>query len=278
MLQDKTVGFIGAGNMAEAMISGLLGSGLSQPEKVVCADVRADRLRDLEVRYGIRGDQDNLAVIDSADIVIYAVKPQIMNDVLKETAARLNPSKLILSIAAGIPLATLAAHSREPLRLVRAMPNICVAVKAGATAIVAGPHATAEDRTTATAIFESVGRCVVVPAEHLLDAVTGLSGSGPAYVLLILEALSDAGVKVGLGRQEALILAAQTVLGTAQMQLQTGDHPAQIKDRVTSPGGTTIAGLHALEKGGLRAILMDAVEAAANRSRQLGTTPPKGEH
>lgn len=270
MLKDKSIGFIGAGNMAETLLSGLISSEQSKPEKIICSDVRPKHLDQLKDRYGIRVTGDNQAVIQSSDIIIYAVKPQIMADVLKETADILDISKLVISIAAGVPLPAIESLTGKNLRLIRVMPNLCVAVKAGATAITAGAHAGPEDIEQALAIFNSVGRCVYLKDHNLLDAVTGLSGSGPAYIFMIIEALSDAGVKMGLSRPEAQELSCQTVLGAAKMLLETNLHPAQLKDMVTSPGGTTIAGLHALEKGGLRAMLIDAVEAATLRSRELG--------
>ena len=270
MLKDKTIGFIGAGNMAEALMGGLLNTGVSVPDHLICADVRAERCRELNTRYGVRATGDNLEVIGKSDIVIYAVKPQNLDAVLKQTVDRLNTEKLVISIAAGVPLATIAARSPQPLRLVRAMPNVCALVKAAATGIAPGEHARTEDLKTAEAIFNAVGRCISVPAEHLLDAVTGLSGSGPAYVFLIMEALADGGVKMGLGRAEAQLLAAQTLMGAARMQLETGTHPGQLKDMVTSPGGTTIAGLHAMETDGVRGTLIRTVEAAALRAQELG--------
>jgi len=274
-LENMTIGFIGAGNMAEALAGALIDTGLCPPERIVCADTRTERLRELAQRFGLRSGTDNLDVIRQADVVLYAVKPQNMAAVLQETAQGLDGNKVIISIAAGVSLATLSAYTSQPLRLIRAMPNVCVAVKAGATAIVGGPHARKEDLALATAIFNSVGRCIVVSAEHLLDGVTGLSGSGPAYVFMVIEALADGGVKAGLTRAEALLLAAQTVMGAARMQLETGTHPAQLKDMVTSPAGTTIAALHALEKGGLRATLIDAVAAATERAQQLGAMASK---
>jgi len=274
-LENMTIGLIGAGNMAEALIGGVLDAGLCPPNRVICADVRAERLRELAQRFGLRTCADNLEAIRQADVVLYAVKPQSMAAVLQETAGGIDGSKVVISIAAGVPLATIAAYAPQPLRIVRAMPNVCVAVKAGATAIVGGPHARKEDLALAAAIFNAVGRCIVVSSEHLLDGVTGLSGSGPAYVFMVIEALADGGVKAGLTRAEALLLAAQTVMGAARMQLETGTHPAQLKDMVTSPAGTTIAALHALEKGGLRATLIDAVEAATERARQLGALAGK---
>jgi pyrroline-5-carboxylate reductase len=270
MSKDKKFGFIGAGNMAETLLGGLIASDQAKPANITCSDVRPQRLKELENRYGIQTTTDNNTVIRSSEIVIYAVKPQVMADVLKETAGDLDISKLIISIAAGVPLAAIQAVVDKDLRLIRAMPNLCVAVREGATAITAGPHAKPEDIDQAKAIFDAVGRCVFLKENHLLDVVTGLSGSGPGYIFLIIEALADAGVKMGLSRPEARELSSQTVLGAAKMVLTSDAHPAELKDMVTSPGGTTIAGLHALEKGGLRATLMDAIEAATLRSEELG--------
>jgi pyrroline-5-carboxylate reductase len=270
MLNDKTIGFIGSGNMGEALINGLLSSKLSTPDHIICSDVRTERLQELEQRFGIRTADDNHAVIQQCDIVIYAVKPQIIAEVIKETAADLNLDKVVISIAAGVPLAAIESLIRKDLRLIRAMPNVCVAVKEGATAIAAGAHCKKEDIDLAMVIFNSVGRCVFLKENDLMDAVTGLSGSGPAYIFMMVDALADAGVKVGLARKEALLLASQTVLGAAKMILETKLHPGQLKDMVTSPGGTSIAGLHTLEKGGLRTTLIDAVEAATIRSKELG--------
>jgi pyrroline-5-carboxylate reductase len=270
MLDDKTIGFIGSGNMAEAMISGLLSSRLSKPQLIICSDVRAERLKELEERFGVRTTADNHEVINQSQIVIYAVKPQIIADVLSETADDLTMDKLIISIAAGVPLAAIETMIKRDLRLIRAMPNVCVAVKEGATAIAAGAHCQKEDIDLAMAIFNSVGRCVFLKENYLMDAITGLSGSGPAYIFMIIDALADAGVKVGLARKESLLLAAQTVLGAAKMLLETKIHPGQLKDMVTSPGGTAITGLATLEHGGLRTTLINGVEAATLRSRELG--------
>ena len=270
MLNNKTIGFIGAGNMAETLLSGLISSNQSKPENITCSDVRQTRLAELAKQYGIKTTTDNKAVIDASEIIVYAVKPQIMAEVFKETADILDLSKLIISIAAGVPLAAIEALVRKDLRLIRAMPNVCVAVKEGATAIAAGAHAEAQDIDMAMAIFNSVGRCIFLKENHLLDAVTGLSGSGPAYIFMIIDALADAGVKMGLSRLDARQLSAQTVLGAAKMLLETNLHPGQLKDMVTSPGGTAIAGLHTLEKGGLRTTLINGVEAATLRSKELG--------
>ena len=270
MLKNKFVGFIGSGNMGEALISGLLSSELSTPDHIICSDVRQDRLDELKERFGIQATTDNNAVIRKSDIIIYAIKPQIMAEVIKETAPVLDETKLIISIAAGVPMTAIESLIQKKLRLIRAMPNVCVAVKEGATAIAAGANCQSGDIDLAMAIFNSVGRCVFLKENYLMDAITGLSGSGPAYIFMIVDALADSGVKVGLSRKEALLLASQTVLGAAKMLLETKIHPGQLKDMVTSPGGTAIAGLHTLEKGGLRTTLINAVEAATLRSRELG--------
>ncbi len=270
MLSNKTIGFIGAGNMAETLINGLISSNQSSPDHLICSDIRSSRLNELADQYGIQTNTDNTALIKASDIIIFAVKPQNMGDVLKETAVSLDLSKLIISVAAGVPIAAMTKVFQKELRLVRAMPNVCVAVKEGATAIATGDHTRPEDVDMASAVFQSIGRCIVLNGDHLLDAVTGLSGSGPAYVFMILDALADAGVKMGLSREDAQLLASQTVLGSAKMLLETGLTPGQLKDKVTSPGGTTIAGLHALEKGRLRATLISGVEAATLRSKELG--------
>ncbi len=270
MLNGKIIGFIGAGNMAETLLSGLIGTNRSEPSDIICSDVRQERLKSLKETYGVQITTNNKEVIRAAEIIIYAIKPQIMAEVIKETASVLDASKLIISVAAGVPMVAIESLIHKDLRLIRAMPNLCVAVKEGATAIAAGSHAKKDDIDQAMAIFNSVGRCVFLKENYLMDAVTGLSGSGPAYIFMIVDALADAGVKMGLSRQEARILSSQTVLGAAKMLLETKYHPGQLKDMVTSPGGTAIAGLHTLEKGGLRTTLIDAVEAATKRSQELG--------
>src|SRR5574342_637193 len=246
----KTIAFLGAGNMAEAFIKGLLRAGVASPAEILCTDRRLDRLAELARLYGIRTSPDNRAAAAEAQIVFLSVKPQVMNKLLDEIAPALDQKKLVISIA-------------------RTMPNTPALVGAGATAMAAGEHATEADMAQAKALFDAVGKTAVVD-EPLLDAVTGLSGSGPAYVFLVIEALSDAGVKVGLDRRTAQDLAAQTVLGSAKLLLETGEHPGRLKDQVTSPGGTAIAGLHTLEAGGLRTTLMNAVEAATRRAHELG--------
>ncbi|TAL09275.1 MAG: pyrroline-5-carboxylate reductase [Nitrospirae bacterium] len=270
MVPGKKIVVIGAGNMGEALIAGMLAAGAAAPDDIHATDVVAGRLDQVKARYGVRVGTDNKAAASWSDIAILAVEPQVLDHVLDDLRSVLDGAKLILSVAAGYPIARIAARLASGARIVRCMPNTPSVARAGLSALAWGDRVTAEDEQSARAIFESVGRVVVVE-ERLMDAVTGLSGSGPAYVFLIIEALADGGVKMGLPREAALALAAQTVFGAAKMALETGEHPGRLKDRVTSPGGTTIAGLHALERGCLRASLMDAVEAATKRSRELGT-------
>jgi pyrroline-5-carboxylate reductase len=266
---DRTIAFLGAGNMAEALIKGLLRAGTARPESIIATGRRAQRLEELQRAYGIRTTQDNLAAAREADIVVLSVKPQAMDKLVIQVAPALDQRKIIISVAAGVPIAALERRLGSGARIIRTMPNTPSLVGAGACALSPGEHASEEDLAIASRIFHSVGITTVVE-ENLLDAVTGLSGSGPAYIFLVIEALSDAGVKVGLPRYTALKLAAQTVLGSAQLLIETNAHPGHLKDQVTSPGGTAIAGLHTLEAGGLRTTLINAVEAATRRAKELG--------
>jgi pyrroline-5-carboxylate reductase len=266
---EKKIAFLGGGNMAEALIKGLIASGTAKPDKILAADVLAERLEYLRKNYDIIIQKTNKDAACEADIIILSVKPQVIEKILAEIAPVVDDKKLIISIAAGVPLAKVENALKKGSRVVRVMPNTPSLVLAGVAALAAGNDATSKDVSFAKGIFDSVGRSVIVEEKHM-DAVTGLSGSGPAYVFMIIDALSDAGVKVGLPRQLALELAAQTVYGSAKMVLETKEHPAKLRDMVTSPGGTTIEGLHALEKGKLRATLMNAVEAATARSKELG--------
>jgi len=270
MLMEKTITFIGSGNMGTALIKGLIQSKSALPENIICTDIRSAHLEDLKNEIGVQTTTDNLAAIRAADIIIYAVKPQILPAVLEETAGVLDMDKLIISIAAGVSLTAIESKLDKELRLIRVMPNICASVGMSASAIAAGKHVQKGDIELSKTIFDSVGDCIFLAENELMDAITGLSGSGPAYIFLIIDAMADAGVKVGLSRRNSLLLAAQTVSGAAKMLLETGDHPGQLKDQVTSPGGTAIAGLHTLEKGGLRTTIINAVEAATSRSKELG--------
>jgi pyrroline-5-carboxylate reductase len=266
---QQTIGFIGTGNMAEALIKGLISSAVVEPQRIYGSSPRRERADELGARYSIHTTTHNLDVVRHAEIVVLAVKPQILPSVCVEIAGHLKPHALVISLAAGIPLAVLHRLLPPATRVVRTMPNTPALVGAGASAIAGGGHATSDDLEVARRIFDAVGKTVVLDEEQL-DAVTGLSGSGPAYVFLIIEALSDAGVKMGLSRYNALALAAQTVLGSAKLLLETNEHPGRLKDMVTSPGGTAIAGIATLEAGGLRTTLINAVEAATRRSRELG--------
>jgi pyrroline-5-carboxylate reductase len=268
-MKTKTLGFVGAGNMAEALVKGLLHAKVVPPEGIIVSDVKTDRLAHFTQEHGVRTTQDNHELVRASDVIVLSVKPQVIDKVLGLFGGDIKTTQLVISVAAGVPVSAIEARLPEGTHVVRTMPNTPATVQAGATAISAGTHATEDDLEVARALFSAVGRVVTLD-ETLLDAVTGLSGSGPAYVMLMIEAMADGGVKVGLHRDTALLLAAQTVYGSAKLLLETGEHPGRLKDMVTSPGGTAIAGLHTLESGGLRRTLIDAVEAATNRSAQLG--------
>ncbi len=269
MKTGKRLAFVGGGNMGEALLRGLLAAKLVAPEEVWVSDVRKERLAFLRQTYRVRTVASNAEAVKQADIVLLAVKPQVVPAVLEGLLQAITEDTLVISIAAGIPTTFISDRFSFPVRVVRVVPNTPALVLEGMSALAGGAHARAEDLEIARRLFEAVGKVVVLD-EALLDAVTGLSGSGPAYVFQAIEALADGGVKVGLPRDVALTLSAQTVHGAARMVLETGKHPGQLKDMVTSPGGTTIAGLHALEQGGMRAALMNAVEAATRRSQELG--------
>jgi pyrroline-5-carboxylate reductase len=267
-MKTRRLGFLGAGNMSAALIKGLLHAGV-RPESVLASDAKAERLEAMRKQHGIRTTADNHALVRDCDVLVLGVKPQVIDKVLTEIGDEVRPEQLVVSVAAGVPIEGLEARLPSGSRLVRAMPNTPATVQAGVTALAAGSHAHDDDLRVARELFEAVGRVVVLD-EAQLDAVTGLSGSGPAYVMVIIDALADGGVKVGLHRDTALLLAAQTVFGAASLLLETGEHPGRLKDMVTSPGGTAIAGLHTLEAGALRKTLIDAVEAASKRSAELG--------
>ena len=268
MASTLSLGFIGCGNMGEALVKGILASKAAEPSHIRVSARRPERVAELVKQYGVLPGS-NAEVARQSDVVVLATKPQILDQVLRQLSHEITRAKLVISVAAGVPIAAIERRLHPPMRVVRAMPNTPATVGAGATAIALGEHATEADLKTACTIFDSVGLTVVLE-ESQLDAVTGLSGSGPAYIFLIIEALADAGVKVGLSRRASLQLAAQTVLGSAKLLIESGQHPGMLKDGVTSPGGTAIAGLHTLEAGGLRNVLMNAVEAATRRSRELG--------
>lgn len=272
MTLPQKIGIIGVGNMGRALVQGWLKARLIQPQDLWLADADTAKTAALSAATGAR-TAGNRETAMMAEVLILAVKPQVVPTVIEEIQAVIPQGRLLISIAAGITLAFLGENLPQ-VRLVRVMPNTPTLVQAGMAAITAGPTATATDLELVQSLFGAVGRTVVVP-ENLLDAVTGLSGCGPAYVFLFLEALADGGVKMGLPRETALLLAAQTIYGSAALALETRSHPGVLKDGVTSPGGATIAGLHVLEQGGWRGLIMSAVEAAAKRSQELGRPPAK---
>ncbi len=269
MAENLTIGFLGAGKMATALARGFLRAGLVAAEGIIAGDPSQEARTAFSRETGARTSGANAEVVQAAAVLILAVKPDQVAGVLAEIRSHFTPRHLLLSIAAGVPLARLEAGLGAGARLVRVMPNTPALVGASATAFALGKSATPEDGALAQRLFSSVGIAFALK-EALLDAVTGLSGSGPAYVYVLIEALSDGGVAAGLPRDIAMRLAAQTVLGGARMVLETGLHPGALKDMVASPGGTTIEGIHELEKGALRATLMNAVRAAADKSRKLG--------
>lgn len=255
--------------MGEALVRGLLSAGTYEPSQIAVYDVDSGRVQKLAEQTGVTAAFTPLEAAGAADTVLLAVKPQVVEQALEPLRDVLTERQTLISIAAGVSTARLEACFPAPVPVVRVMPNTPALVGAAATALCTGKNADESHRAKARRIFEAVGLTVDVD-EKLLDAVTGLSGSGPAYVFLFIEALADGGVRAGLGRDMALKLAAQTVLGSAQMVLETGEHPGVLKDRVASPGGTTIAGLHALENGAFRGVVIDAVLAATERALELG--------
>lgn len=268
MLDDKKIGLIGGGMMAEAITRGLLKAGV-EPSRITVSDPEAARREYLVQHIGVSAIDDNVETVRSADIVILAVKPFVLPSVLQAVCGEITPSHLLISIAAGITVASIESQLDENTPVVRAMPNTPCLIGAGAIAIAPGKYAESSHLDLAQEIFNAVGE-VVRLSEDKLDAVTGLSGSGPAYVYMFIESLADGGVRMGLPRSVALTLAAQTVLGSAKMVLDTDEHPAQLRDRVTTPGGTTIAGTASLESDCFRSAVIEAVTKATERSAELG--------
>jgi len=266
----ETLGFIGGGQMAEALIKGILSKDLLNPDQIWASDPSGIRRNYLKETYNIETTAKNREVIQASEAIVLAVKPQVMAVVLEDIGPYIKEeSHLVISIAAGITLGFLEAGLPEGTRIVRVMPNTPALVQAGAAALCGGENILKGDLDIVQQILEAVGKAVTV-SEDLMDAVTGLSGSGPAYVFTFMEGLIDAGVREGLPRTIARELVYQTILGAALMCQNTGKQPAELTSMVTSPGGTTIAGLYALERGAFRGVLMDAVRAATERSRELG--------
>ena len=268
MFEDRKIGVIGAGNMGASLVRGLLAGGRIEAGHIAAVDTRAEAVEPLRA-LGVVTGTELAPAVHGQDLVVLAIKPQNADDVLAALAAAIRPQQLVVSIMAGVATHTIEQALGQPVPVVRVMPQILVSLRAAASALAAGRHATDDHLRQAQELFDELGTTVIVD-EGQMDAVTGLSGSGPAYAYTIIEALADGGVRMGLSRQAALKLAAQTVAGAARMVLESGEHPAALKDQVTSPGGTTIAGLYELEKGGLRQTLMNAVRAATERSQELG--------
>mmetsp|Transcript_15086 Transcript_15086/g.29184 ORF Transcript_15086/g.29184 Transcript_15086/m.29184 type:complete len:271 (-) Transcript_15086:192-1004(-) len=267
MIQDQ-LGFVGAGQMAEALAKGFIGSGVVTPSQVHAYDISDARRQVFSSVLGVNVYGSNDEAVKKSDVVVLAVKPQYLTSTMKSVKPEFWNGKLVVSIAAGVTISTLKSCLPETARVVRIMPNTPCLVGESASAIAASKEATKEDHEIVQSLFETVGMTITVE-ESYLDAVTGLSGSGPAYVFLMIEALSDGGVRSGLTRQVSTKLAAQTVMGAAKMVLETGKHPGELKDMVTSPAGTTIAGVTALEDHGARAAFIDAVYKAYSRSKEL---------
>lgn len=270
----KKLGFIGAGQMAEALLKGLITGGLYRKTQIIVSDVDPKRLQHISSTYGVNTTNSNKVVLKDSNVVILAVKPDVVESVSNEIRGLLNSGKILISIAAGITTSFVSGKLRKKVKLVRAMPNTPALVLTGATVLYFNPLLNRREKELVKGIFESVGTVDLVDNEKLLDAVTGLSGSGPAFVAMFIDALADGGVKMGLTKRMAIRLAAQTVLGTAKLVLEGELHPAEFKDRVSSPAGTTIEGVHQLELYGFRGSVISAVESAALRSREMA----KGEY
>lgn len=274
MLTDKRIGIIGAGAMGGALCRGLVLAQAALPTRILVSDPHTEHVENLKNTLNIKVAKNNAQVALHTDIIVLAVKPFTIPAVMAEIRESLKrdaekPFPLLICIAAGVRTATIESYLEEPVPVVRAMPNTPAQVLKGAAAFCRGTHATDEHMEQTKAIFQSVGIAAEVP-ESQMDAVTALSGSGPAYIYLMIEALIDGGVRAGLPRDIASQLASQTVLGAAQMVIETGKHPAQLRDMVTTPAGTTIEAIAALEHSGLRAALIDAIGKAAQRSKELG--------
>ena len=268
MIKNQTIAVIGAGHMAGALIGGMVRSKLLAPKSITASRRSSEALAELQKKWGVRTTVDNRKAAAEADVVMLAVKPQMARKVMEELAGTIRRDQLVISVMAGVTSAAINKALRVDCPVVRAMPNTPCLVDAGATALAAGAHATDADLARAEAVFKSVGLVVALP-ESALDAATGLSGSGPVYIYMVIEAMTDGGVKMGIPRAVAAKLAAQTVFGAAKLVLETGKHPAILKDEVTTPAGTAINAIHVLESRGLRSVLIDGIVAATNRSQEL---------
>jgi pyrroline-5-carboxylate reductase len=268
MAIDKRIGIIGSGKIGEALVAGLLSDGKIPKGMLSASDAKEERRRIISERYGIKCYSDNIELVRNSDVVIIAVRPNQVKGLLEEIRDSISQSHLIITIAAGVPMGFIAKNLRKKVAIVRGMTNTAVLVREGMTAIAGNEEVDEEGMRMAEEIFGSLGKVVRVEEEHL-NAVTGLSGSGPAYIYMVIEALTEGGVKVGLPREVSLLLAAQTTFGAAKMVLETKEHPAKLRDMVTTPGGATIEGILQLEEGSMRIALINAVLKATERSKQL---------
>jgi pyrroline-5-carboxylate reductase len=267
-LAGKRVAFLGAGKMGGIILQGLLNSGLLTVKSTCATVAHAERAKALAAKFKVKVGTNNVEAVQGADIIVIGVKPQVVEDVVREISSHVTPKQMIVSVAASVPTSMIEKNLPPNVPVIRAMPNTPSRVGAGMTAICKGKHASAADIALTCRMFDVVGRTVVVDEKHM-DAVTALSASGPAYIYIILESLAEAGVKVGLPRDIATLLAAQTTLGAARVVLETGDHPALLKDAVTTPAGCTIDAIMELEEGKLRVTLIKAVVKAAQRAKEL---------
>ncbi len=265
---DGRIGIIGAGNVGEALISGLLKAKVSSIDKVMASDIAQQRCEYITNKYKIFCTQNNAEVLSQSSVVILCVKPKDIKNVLEEIKPKINPSHLLISIAAGVSINYIQKLIGNKIQIIRGMPNIAVLIREGMTVLSNANNVVGKNLETAMKIFSSVGKVIFLD-EKLLDAVTGLSGSGPAYIYIVIEALSDAGIKVGLSREISTLLAAQTTLGAAKMVFETKEHPAKLRDMVTTPGGVAIDGLIELEEGKLRITLINAVVKATQKAKEL---------
>jgi pyrroline-5-carboxylate reductase len=264
------VAVLGAGKMGGILLQAFLKNNLLAPEQIFATVQHAERAKALSAQFGVEVTTDNLAAARQADVILFGVKPIQVPALVDEIKAALTPKKMVLSFAASVKTQSIEEGAGCELAVVRAMPNTPAMLAAGITALCAGRFVSAEQMAVAQKIFQTVGRTVVVDEKHM-DAVTGLSGSGPAFLYIIIEALAEAGVNVGLPRDVATLLAAQTTLGSARMVLETGYHPALLKDAVTTPAGCTVDGILELEEGGLRVTLIKAVKRATQRAKELAS-------
>ena len=267
-MSDKQLGIIGIGNMGAAILNGILSSNVFKSEEVIIYDINGALLEKRSKEFNVEKAENNKNLVSNVEYILIAVKPQVIDGVLEEIGALITDQHTIISIAAGISIDFIQKILKKQIGIIRVMPNTPALVGAGASAMAHNESVNDDDLNYVKKLLNSVGIVVELDEKHI-DAVTGLSGSGPAYIFIIIEALADGGVKMGLSRDIALKLAAQTVLGSAKMVLETGNHPGILKDMVTSPGGTTITALHEIEKGNLRATLISAVEAATLKSKSF---------